>query len=36
MDLVDHVNPEDLKQAAIVMATFAWNAAQLDERMPRK
>jgi Zn-dependent M28 family amino/carboxypeptidase len=36
MDLVDHVNPEDLKQAAIVMATFAWNAAELDERMPRK
>jgi hypothetical protein len=35
MDLVDHVNPEDLKQAAVVMATFAWNAAQLDERMPR-
>jgi carboxypeptidase Q len=36
MDMTDHVNPEDLKQAAIVMATFAWNAAQLDERLPRK
>ena len=36
MDQVDHVNPDDLKQAAVVMASFAWNAAQLDERMPRK
>jgi carboxypeptidase Q len=36
MDLSDHVNPEDLKQSAIVMATFAWNAAMLDERLPRK
>lgn len=36
MDLSDHVNPEDLKQAAVVMASFAWNAAMLDERMPRK
>jgi hypothetical protein len=36
MDLNDHVNPEDLKQAAIVMATFAWNSAQLDQQLPRK
>ena len=36
MDMVDHVNTEDIRQAAIVMATFAWNAAQRDEMIPRK
>jgi len=27
---------EDLKQAAAVMASFAYHAAMRDERMPRK
>ena len=36
MDLRDHVNPEDIKQAAMVMASFAWQAATLDKRLPRK
>jgi hypothetical protein len=36
MDQVDHVNLDDLKQSAIVMATFAWNAAMTDQPLPRK
>lgn len=36
MDTRDHVNPEDIRQAAIVMASFAWQSAILDERLPRK
>jgi carboxypeptidase Q len=35
MDTADHVSLEDLKQAAIVMASFAWHAAMLDQRFPR-
>jgi hypothetical protein len=30
------VNPEDIRQAAIVMASFAWQSAMLDDRLPRK
>jgi carboxypeptidase Q len=36
MDTRDHVNPEDIRQAAIVMASFAWQSAQLPDRLPRK
>jgi Zn-dependent M28 family amino/carboxypeptidase len=36
MDTRDHVNPEDIRQAAIVMASFAWQSAMLDDRLPRK
>jgi carboxypeptidase Q len=36
MDLRDHVKPEDITQSAIVMASFAWQAAMMDQRMPRK
>lgn len=36
MDTRDHVKPEDIRQAAIVMASFAWQSAILDERLPRK
>jgi carboxypeptidase Q len=36
MDTRDHVNPEDIRQAAIVMASFAWQCAMLDDRLPRK
>jgi hypothetical protein len=35
MDTRDHVNPEDIRQAAIVMATFAWQSAMLEDRLPR-
>jgi hypothetical protein len=36
MDTVDRVQAEDMKQMAVVVATFAYLAAQRDERLPRK
>lgn len=36
MDTRDHVKAADITQSAIVMASFAWQAAQLDQRLPRK
>jgi len=36
MDVYDHAVAEDLKQAATIVAAFAWNAAQRDEMLPRK
>ena len=36
MDLYDRVPEEDLKQAATIMAAFAYNAAMRDEMIPRK
>ena len=35
-DVFDRIQAEDLKQAATVMATFVYNAAMMDEKMPRK
>ncbi|XHS78546.1 M20/M25/M40 family metallo-hydrolase [Burkholderiaceae bacterium UC74_6] len=35
-DTLEHVVPEDLKQAAVVLATFVYQTAQADARMPRK
>ncbi|MEP6991325.1 MAG: M28 family peptidase [bacterium] len=35
MDFYERVNPEDLKQAAVVLATFAWQAAARQESFPR-
>ena len=35
MDTVERLKVEDLRQAAIVMATFAYNAANLDRKLPR-
>jgi len=35
MDLAERVRPEDLKQGAIVLAVFAWQAAQRDRPVPR-
>jgi hypothetical protein len=32
----DRVPPDDMKQAATILATFAYNAAMLDEKLPRK
>jgi hypothetical protein len=34
-DFFERVDPDDLKQSAVVMATFAWHAAQRNERIPR-
>lgn len=36
MDSYDRAVPEDLKQAAIIMAAFVYNTAMRDEKMPRK
>ena len=36
MDTYDHLVPEDLMQAATVIAVFVYNTAQLDQKIPRK
>ena len=35
VDLYERVREQDLKQNAIVMAWFAWQAATTGERIPR-
>ncbi len=36
MDLYERVIQNDAQQAAVVMATFVWHAAQRDGKLPRK
>ena len=36
MDTYDHLVAEDLKQAATIVASFVFNTAQLDQKIPRK
>jgi carboxypeptidase Q len=36
MDVFDRVQEEDMKQASIIMASFAYNTAMRDKRLPRK
>jgi hypothetical protein len=36
VDTYDHLNPEDLKQSAVIMAAVIWHAANRDELLPRK
>ncbi|HLF64620.1 MAG TPA: M20/M25/M40 family metallo-hydrolase [Saprospiraceae bacterium] len=36
MDCWDHLVEDDMKQAAMIIASFVWNTAQLDEKLPRK
>ncbi len=36
MDNYDHLQPEDLKQAATIIAAFVYHTAQRDEKLPRK
>jgi carboxypeptidase Q len=36
MDVVDRVQPDDMKQMATVVATMAYLTAQRDEKLPRK
>lgn len=36
MDSYDHLQADDLKQAATVIASFVYHAAQRDEKLPRK
>jgi hypothetical protein len=35
MDTVERVDEKDIRQAAIVMATFAYHCAMADERIAR-
>jgi hypothetical protein len=36
MDVYDRAQEDDLKQAAVIIAAFAYNAAMRDERLPRR
>ncbi len=36
MDFYERVKPDDLRQSAVVLATFAWHAAMMDARFPRE
>jgi len=36
MDTYDHLIAEDLKQASMIVATFVYNTAMRDEKIPRK
>ena len=36
LDVYEHIRAEDLKQAAVIVACFVYNAAMLDEMLPRK
>lgn len=36
MDVYDHLSIDDLKQAAVIVAAFIYNAATRDEMLPRK
>jgi Zn-dependent M28 family amino/carboxypeptidase len=35
-DVYDRIHPDDMKQAAVVMAAFVYNTAMRDEKLPRK
>ncbi len=36
LDVYEHIRPEDLQQAAAIMADFVYNAAMCNEMIPRK
>ncbi len=36
MDVYDRLQLDDLKQAAVIVASFVYNAAMRDEMLPRK
>ncbi len=36
LDVYEHIQPDDVKQAAVIVATFVYNAAMCDEMIPRK
>ncbi len=36
VDTYDHLDGDDLKQSAVVLASFLWHAANRDELLPRK
>jgi hypothetical protein len=36
MDTMERMKPDDIKEAAIIFAAFAYNAAMMDGMFPRK
>jgi hypothetical protein len=36
LDVYEHIRPDDMKQAAAIMASFVYNAAMRDDMIPRK
>jgi hypothetical protein len=36
VDSYDHARAEDLMQASVILAAFAWHAAEREERLPRE
>jgi hypothetical protein len=36
LDLLESVQPDDLKEAAVVLAALVYNTAMRDERLPRR
>jgi len=36
MDTYDHLLPDDLKQAAVIIASFVYHTAQRNDKLPRK
>jgi carboxypeptidase Q len=36
MDVYDRLQPDDLKQAAVILASFVYEAAVRDQMLPRK
>jgi hypothetical protein len=35
-DVYDRIQADDMKQAAVIMASFVYNTAMMDEKLPRK
>jgi hypothetical protein len=36
LDTYDHLDPEDMRQASIILASFLWNAANMTQDFPRR
>ena len=36
MDTYERIQPEDMKQASVIMAAFVYKAAMRDDKLPRK
>src|SRR5581483_3817291 len=36
MDVYDRIQADDMKQASVIIASFVYNAAMRDEKLPRK
>jgi hypothetical protein len=35
MDTIERLNPADIREAAVVMSSFAYRAAMADQKIPR-